>query len=133
MTRVTYVGSAPLWRGRAYGGVTVRSGETIDRDEDVAKGLVENFDFEYAEDTDLRPDSNSVDETGGASMAGPDVGEWPDWSEDDWYELDYNERAADIREGRVDNHLDEIIATETSETAEQAARDRRDELNATEE
>lgn len=58
----------------------------------------------------------------------PDGDEWEDWSENAWLELDYQQRADDVRDGRVDEHLDAIADVETSETVADAVDHRRDEL-----
>lgn len=69
-------------------------------------------------------DDGGADETDDA----PDVDEWEDWNEDDWLELDYEQRAEDVQAGRVDDHLEEIVEVETSSTVEDAVEERRDEL-----
>lgn len=68
--------------------------------------------------------SDSVDEADAS-----DVDSWDDWNEDDWLSLDYQQRAADVREGRVDDHLDDVEAVETSGTVTAAVGDRRAELD----
>lgn len=45
-----------------------------------------------------------------------------------WLDEDYLDRAAAVREGEVDEHLDAIEAAETSQTVEEAVADRRAEL-----
>lgn len=69
-------------------------------------------------------DDTTVGEEDGSSA----VDKWADWSEDGWLDLDYQQRAADVREGRVDEHLDDIADVETSDTVVGAVDDRRDEL-----
>lgn len=59
----------------------------------------------------------------------PDVDEWHDWNEDDWLELDYQQRADDVRTGRVDDHLGDIRDVETSETVKGAVEARRSVLD----
>lgn len=49
---------------------------------------------------------------------------WESWNEEDWLDLDYQQRAEDVREGRVDDHLHEIADVETSQTVEDAVSDR---------
>jgi hypothetical protein len=87
--------------------------------EDVAEQIaaahphdVEAIDDSEAEDTD----------------SAPDVDEWADWNEDDWLDVGYEQRADDVRAGRVDEHLEAIADVETSSTVEGAVEARRNEL-----
>lgn len=57
-----------------------------------------------------------------------DVDSWHNWNEEDWLSLDYPDRAADVEDGLVDEHLDEIEEVETSSTVEDAVDARREEL-----
>jgi len=46
---------------------------------------------------------------------------------DEWLEAGYEERAERVRSGEVDEHLDEIVEAERSNTVRGAAEERRDE------
>ena len=59
----------------------------------------------------------------------PDVEKWEDWNEEDWMDLGYQQRAEDVREGRVDDHLDAIEDVETSDNVTEAVDERRAELD----
>jgi hypothetical protein len=68
------------------------------------------------------------DDTVGQEDGPPDADDWEEWSEDTWLDLDYQQRADDVREGRVDEHLEAIGDVETSDTVIEAVDARRDEL-----
>lgn len=91
-------------------------------------------DFEPdAEDGEL-PDDCVPDEDLAAmsddETADSDVSDgWADWNEDDWYELDYGDRVDAVHEGRVDDHLDTIYETETSEKVKDAVGARRETID----
>lgn len=71
-------------------------------------------------DSDAEPESvvNEDDE----------LDEWHGWDEDSWLELGYEQRAADVAEGLVDDHLDAIEEADRSQTVLDAVEDRRTEL-----
>lgn len=75
-------------------------------------------------------DVERIDEESNENPTGdaPDVDEWANWNEDDWMDLDYKQRAEDVQEGRVDEHLEEIAEVETSDTVEEAVDERLNEL-----
>ncbi|MDS0258572.1 hypothetical protein NDI56_03995 [Haloarcula sp. S1CR25-12] len=114
--------------------VTVRGvgefsvGDTDDVAADDAEYLVEERgDFELVDEPG--PESEwTVGDDAHEEDGAPDVDEWADWSEDSWLELNYQQRAEDVREGRVDGHLDDIADVETSDTVVKAVNDRRGEL-----
>lgn len=54
--------------------------------------------------------------------------EWHDWNEDAWMDLGYEQRAEDVRAGRVDDHLGDVESAERSDTVLEAVEDRRSEL-----
>jgi uncharacterized protein YciU (UPF0263 family) len=62
-----------------------------------------------------------TDDAGGAET----VDTWADWNEDDWLDMDYTDRVADVRDGKVDDHLDAIEACERSKNVEEAVENRR--------
>lgn len=61
---------------------------------------------------------------GDEKAAVDDVESWDGWNEEDWLDLDYQQRATDVREGRVDDHLHDIKEVETSETVIDAVDER---------
>ena len=117
MPTVKYTADGGTYRVGGYG---FEPGDKHDVDDDLAGYLADHEDFEV------------IDGAGGDDVhdedGPPDVDEWDDWSEDSWLELDYQQRADDVREGRVDGHLDDIVDVETSDTVIEAVADRRDEL-----
>jgi hypothetical protein len=101
-------------------GVGFDPGDEKDVNRELADYLTDRDDFEMVDDAG----DDDVSEEDGP----PDVDEWEDWGESDWLELGYTQRADDVREGRVDDYLDEIDAVETSDTVIEAVEDRRSEL-----
>jgi len=82
-----------------------RAGDRADVDDELATYLVEERgDFVY------------VDESG------------DDFEINGWLDNDYQDRAAAVREGGLDDHLDEIADAETSDTVIEAVDERRAEL-----
>lgn len=109
-------------------GVVTRPGEERTVDTETADILLETGYFEAVDDAATDTDTDSGD-TETTEMAEPEDGsEWNDWNEDDWFELDFQDREVDVREGRVDAHLDAIESVERSDTVIDAVADRRGEL-----
>lgn len=63
-----------------------------------------------------------------------DLEAWANWNEDDWLSLGYQTRKADVEDGLVDDHLQEIIDLESnqSKTVREAAKQRLAELESEE-
>lgn len=61
----------------------------------------------------------------------PDPAEtWGEWSEEEWLDADYEQRADAVLSGGVDPYLGEIEDVETSSTVEEAVEERREALRA---
>lgn len=129
----------PTIRYTADGGRYRVAGETFEPGDsaDVSDGLAEHLvddvgDFERVHENITDVEFEEVDDDGdgsdGQEGKPPDVDEWEDWNEDDWLELDYQQRADDVRAGLVDDHLDEIEDAETSTTVVDAVALRKQDL-----
>jgi hypothetical protein len=92
----------------------VAVGDTVEASGDFAAYLSERGDFRE-ETVDVEAPTDDVAD-------GFDAGAWLD--------QDYQDRAARVREGAVDDHLDTIADAETSDTVRDAIGERRAELEA---
>lgn len=115
MPTVRYTADAGHYR---VGGHGFDPGDEHDVDDELAGYLADHEDFEIVGD----------DSDDGDGELQPDPDEWHDWNEDSWLELGYQQRAEDVREGRVDDDLDAIEDAETSDTVIEAVEERREEL-----
>jgi len=84
--------------------------QTIESGEEIPEDIADRISASHPRDVDEREDDD-----GG-------------WAEEDWLAGDYGERADAVADGRVDDHLDEIEAVETSDTVIEAVENRRAEL-----
>lgn len=89
-----------------------------DRADAAMDALAGAYDVEYTDDGTIAGDSETAEESD----------ETVQWNEDDWMDLPYGDRADAVREGRVDDHLDDIADVETSSTVTDAVEERKDEL-----
>lgn len=126
---------------RRSDGTVAEPGDKINVDESFVDRFPDSkFDRVHADDTD-GPDDDSDGSTDtadtddandaaddGAAAEPPDVDEWQDWNEDDWLDVDFEQRAEDVRTGAVDDHLDDVESVERSNTVLDAVETRRDEL-----
>jgi len=111
MVRVRYIADGGHYR---VGGVGFDPGDEKDVDEELAEHLEDVGEFEV------------VDDAGEGLQFDP--GEVTDFSSNGWLENDYQDRADAVREGGLDDYLDEIETAETSDTVLDAVEQRRDEL-----
>lgn len=109
--------------------------------DDVMEAWADAYDVEYtddgelvttsgdgAADADAASDSEAeavdVDTDTEEAADETDVDEWADWNEEDWLSMNYQDRVEDVREGRVDDYLDEIADVERSTSVEAAVEER---------
>jgi len=100
------------------------NGRVIDPGEELPEDIAEQVASAHPHDVERIDDPPSGEDTDGA----PAVEKWADWNEDDWLDLGYKQRVEDVREGRVDRHLEDIADIETSDTVEDAVDERLAEL-----
>ena len=113
-------------------GVSLYDGDIAEMAAEHAPHYVDNYGFTIIAEgpfADEDEDEDGADEGDASDADAEDVDEWEAWNEDDWLDLDYQQRADDVREGRVDDYLGQIEASETSETVEEAVAERRAELS----
>lgn len=104
-------------------------GDVVEMSAEHADYYVDEWDFTIVEEAPFEDEDDADEsETEAEETESDDVDEWAAWNEDDWLDLDYQQRATDVREGRVDDYLGQIEACETSETVEEAVEERRAEL-----
>jgi hypothetical protein len=103
-------------------GFTSEPGDVVDVDPDVGERLLEEKRYFVRAETAASGDAGDADIDAGASTADGE------FDVEEWLEADYDDRAARVEAGEVDEHLEAIAEAETSDTVLDAIGVRRAEL-----
>lgn len=108
-------------RVRIRGLGRLERGDRVEVGDEMATHLTEaRSDFEIVDEDSDSDEETAADSDDDTDSEGFDV--------DEWLGQDYQDRADAVRDGEVDDHLDEIDEAETSGTVRDAIGERRAEL-----
>jgi len=100
------------------------NGRVVEPGEQLPGDIADQVAASHPQDVEKR-ETESDDEDGDDEA----VDDEAEWSEEAWLAGDYEERAEAVRDGRVDQHLDDIEDVERSETVTEAVEQRREDLS----
>lgn len=144
MVTIEYTGGAPVWRCRAFGGITAHPSDPIDVNDAAAEALVDQHDFAFVESgsddsTASASDADSQTITGTTASSDPDDGHEPTadaggesadesttTADDDAFvilENSVGELRDALSSGEFDDQLDELEQAEEERNGRQTALD----------
>ncbi|MDQ2052845.1 hypothetical protein RBH26_20600 [Natronolimnohabitans sp. A-GB9] len=114
-------------------GLADQYGVGYDRDTgEIVSHAGNDLEADHQIDAGFDDDDNQVDvdSAGKDAAEGDDLEAWENWNRDDWLALGWEDRKADVENGLVDDHLEEIIDVESNQSKRvcEAAQERLEEL-----